>query len=364
MSGKIFRMSEVTNDTSIGASVKLTQDKDAALLKTTQPDAVFHSQCVYGDDDHARDRNETELTVPDVFKNPASEAALQKVGAPGAVEANAVASDTEFSPGSLPPARPLSFPGAFAMTPTGFTEEVIVHESCDFTLPDDHANPEPNASEDRMDGLAVADLVDDTPLSLPIASPKIDNAEQHSYKPFALVAAILFMASIATLVTFLVSRNSASQESRADVHASSSPSEAPSMSIDGYLLSLLSEETASAIISSPDSAQFRAFRWLLEDFDQRGEAIQPEEHIRQRFALATLYFATNGDAWLSNDNWLNHSASECVWFNQPEFAMKEMMSVMYPSYLDHFFPPDQAPPSTCNSNGVYQPASLVGPQQS
>jgi len=45
------------------------------------------------------------------------------------------------------------------------------------------------------------------------------------------------------------------------------------------------------------------------------------EQIKQRFALATLYFATNGPAWFDkatvapNSDWMNYEKHECTWFS-------------------------------------------------
>jgi hypothetical protein len=35
----------------------------------------------------------------------------------------------------------------------------------------------------------------------------------------------------------------------------------------------------------------------------------------QRLALATLYYATNGNLWINNTGWLSYDISECEWFS-------------------------------------------------
>jgi len=62
-------------------------------------------------------------------------------------------------------------------------------------------------------------------------------------------------------------------------------------------------------ISSP---QFRAYAWLVED-SEFGGGYTDEKRLLQRYALATLYFATNGVHWTKSDNWIT-LADECDWF--------------------------------------------------
>ncbi len=58
------------------------------------------------------------------------------------------------------------------------------------------------------------------------------------------------------------------------------------------------------------SPQYKAFQWLLGD-----PSLMTYTDARkiQRFALATLYRATNGPGWLQRDGWLNYSVHECSW---------------------------------------------------
>jgi len=64
-------------------------------------------------------------------------------------------------------------------------------------------------------------------------------------------------------------------------------------------------ETAS---SSPATPEEQALAWLVEADTNKPTA---ELQLIQRYALATLYFGTNGDAWEDNANWLN--PDECSW---------------------------------------------------
>lgn len=65
-------------------------------------------------------------------------------------------------------------------------------------------------------------------------------------------------------------------------------------------------------LTVPWSPQGKAYAWLVQD--TKG-VYYPPRRILQRYAMATLYYATFGDAWLANDFWLS-SESECNWYNE------------------------------------------------
>ncbi|CAB9526117.1 receptor-like protein kinase precursor [Seminavis robusta] len=74
----------------------------------------------------------------------------------------------------------------------------------------------------------------------------------------------------------------------------------------------LPEQTIQAMQQDPSSPQARANQWMVEDLLQNNSFDQRRQ--RQRFALATFYYATGGDEhWSDEGNWLNHSLSECDW---------------------------------------------------
>ncbi|CAB9498828.1 Leucine Rich Repeat [Seminavis robusta] len=86
--------------------------------------------------------------------------------------------------------------------------------------------------------------------------------------------------------------------------------------------------TAQAIDADSNSPQAQAYQWLLQDPNMSEYS---QERAEQRFALATLYFATNGHSWISasatgkqaNDNdssngrvpsfFLSYNTHECDW---------------------------------------------------
>jgi len=77
-----------------------------------------------------------------------------------------------------------------------------------------------------------------------------------------------------------------------------------------YLKQRLPQETLDAI-DNYNSPQSRAFDWLYQDpvlFDYT------EQRLRQRFALASLHYSTNGTAWIRDKDWLSYDVHECYWY--------------------------------------------------
>ena len=65
-------------------------------------------------------------------------------------------------------------------------------------------------------------------------------------------------------------------------------------------------------LNNTSSPQYMAYSWLL---DNENLSEYTEEQMLQRYSMATLYFATNGDQWLVNNLWLSQ-VSECGWFGK------------------------------------------------
>ena len=75
-------------------------------------------------------------------------------------------------------------------------------------------------------------------------------------------------------------------------------------------LSGLSSDGGMALMDI-NSPQFHAYSWLVEDSNGKDYS---DERLYQRYALATLYYATNGVQWTNNEGWVT-SANECdQWF--------------------------------------------------
>jgi hypothetical protein len=94
---------------------------------------------------------------------------------------------------------------------------------------------------------------------------------------------------------------------------SSGPSAAPT-TLEAGLLSVLIEASPDAAtrINTPNSPQQRAFEWLIENTQF---SVHSPQRIMQRYAMVILYYATNGDTWGRNDQWLDGD-DECLWYNR------------------------------------------------
>ena len=61
-------------------------------------------------------------------------------------------------------------------------------------------------------------------------------------------------------------------------------------------------------LADEQSAPHKAFEWIYLN-----PVPVSDERLVQRWALATFYLATNGDAWINNKGWMS-SLNECEWF--------------------------------------------------
>lgn len=65
-------------------------------------------------------------------------------------------------------------------------------------------------------------------------------------------------------------------------------------------------------LNDRSSAQYKAFVWLASN---RNLESYTDMRRLQRYALATLYYSTDGDGWLNKTNWLS-DLNECGWFSK------------------------------------------------
>ncbi|CAB9520607.1 LRR receptor-like serine threonine-protein kinase [Seminavis robusta] len=79
--------------------------------------------------------------------------------------------------------------------------------------------------------------------------------------------------------------------------------------IDGLLSSSVTN------IQVVNSSQFLAYRWLLGDPNVKE---YNNTDLQSHFAMATLYFSTDGENWNHTDNWLSYNHSVCQWYSSLE----------------------------------------------
>lgn len=96
------------------------------------------------------------------------------------------------------------------------------------------------------------------------------------------------------------------------------PTTAPtdlSVSSTDRLLSLLPQSTLEAL-DDFQSPQAQAFEWILEESET---ATMSDQRLLQRYAMAVFFFAMDGISWKRRQNWLNHDAHECLWYQRDVF---------------------------------------------
>ena len=204
-----------------------------------------------------------------------------------------------------------------------------------------------------LEGLVEADLVMDgqeIPLAEeldPERQEKRANEKRNKTCTLVWAAGVLFICAITLLLGFLLTGN---QDESTAIQPTTSqpttfPSAAPSLSPVPYVLSLLPEGHESS------SSIWDAIDWLIGDPNFLDLS---DDQIRQRLALATLYYSTGGDVgWVSNDAWLSYDITECEWFSVNVTGIRDLETwfdqekrLSYQSLANESFFP-------CNEEGVY-----------
>jgi hypothetical protein len=84
---------------------------------------------------------------------------------------------------------------------------------------------------------------------------------------------------------------------------------------------------SQAALLDESSSQAKAFAWLERDSDL---ASYSDFQRLQRFALATLFYATNGEEWSNNNGWVEKFRSdECDWFLGEPRSIEECVNGRY-----------------------------------
>jgi hypothetical protein len=104
--------------------------------------------------------------------------------------------------------------------------------------------------------------------------------------------------------------------------------------VNQELFELLVQEwpTLPGVIEVESSPQLRALQWLSSD---EGLSSYSIERKKQRFALGTFFYSTDGDNWTRSDQWLS-SANECLWFTSTGPGLQCNAAGMYTSLEINF----------------------------
>ncbi|CAB9522695.1 Leucine rich repeat N-terminal domain [Seminavis robusta] len=171
--------------------------------------------------------------------------------------------------------------------------------------------------------------VDDLPRATRMTT-RLMNAKDTWHRELRILAmgaiGLLVVISVIVVTMLLVGDQNPDNEGIA-TPITAVPSEAPTVSIANYYLSLLPDYSVRSVQDDPESPQAQAFEWLLEDVDSHNIVFE-DWRIHQRFALASLYYATGGDQWQQRDNWLNHTVHECAWHSEVRTLITKQLQPM------------------------------------
>jgi hypothetical protein len=245
---------------------------------------------------------------------------------------------TEVSNQHHPPTRP----EVMVVHGLGDLEEAITDSSVEShhgtnDQPAEEGHQIPGFSVDNENLARARLVVEPSHLNLPIASEvNTAQAEEDAAAKrcqttkrtlFVFATGIVVFVGITLLVVFLLHVNKSKETVRAPenvTNISTTQEGNATIRMEDYIQNLLPGYTLDAIHDSEDTAdsnpQYLAYQWSLKDTAANIGSNYSDWRIVQRFALATIYFATDGDAWVNNTHWLNHSVDECLWFSKQVYA--------------------------------------------
>jgi Leucine-rich repeat (LRR) protein len=140
--------------------------------------------------------------------------------------------------------------------------------------------------------------------------PKLVRA--HLYRPESRRMRLALCASLVLLVTVAIGIGLGLAFRTTYSTVSESPSAAPTMSSVQSVWIMRAQLFPSTLkaLEAPNSTQTQALEWVMESDSGYNLTFERE---KQRFALASLYFALGGPTSLLNGKWLNRSVHECNW---------------------------------------------------
>ena len=151
---------------------------------------------------------------------------------------------------------------------------------------------------------------------------------------------LIFVALAIIVSTVLGARSSNSPV----VIPSMAPSAAPTTSVSSQIRDRIDSLFESQKVTLTDgSAQSKAYDWLLNDQRNPNILNYTDGRILQRYALATLYYATSGENWTFQEKWMS-SASECDWRYRSELGLSNE------SIYQHIKNPCQATANTTRTD--------------
>ena len=164
--------------------------------------------------------------------------------------------------------------------------------------------------------LSVARPVEDAGagLNLPQAEPWAGNNNNHvsgsRLRSVVFVVSLFWVIILIVIIAVLVAVLGGDSHNDDQNLATEKEPNQVMISAKDKLLTMLPSETQENIQDNR-TPQHEAWQWILDD--PFLEQYMSADRLLQRFALATFFFATQGEKWSSNQSWLNYSVHECHW---------------------------------------------------
>lgn len=101
----------------------------------------------------------------------------------------------------------------------------------------------------------------------------------------------------------------------ATTSSQSSPPSVEYVAWSSYIIGLISTRSPNSFaeLDDPSSPQYQGLKWISTDASREGGAAYDSSQSLQRWVMSTLYFATAGESWSENTDWLS-SSHECIWY--------------------------------------------------
>jgi len=117
----------------------------------------------------------------------------------------------------------------------------------------------------------------------------------------------------------------------------------------------LSIETMERILEDSLSPQARAFNWLLENEGELSDYVDQDWRVKQRFALATLFYSTKGPTWKDNTGWVGDSeVHECDWASKTDWFIAGVYFQTSFDYQNQFSNPCNIEPNSDYADASYE----------
>ena len=292
---------------------------------------------------------ETSLVVPEEHQGNPDQTTVEDLTEAFAQDIQALPSTHRPARACVPGAFPVSspcrsaFPGPRAATAvhrtTQFIETQRVSEA-HLVIPED-ANDTCGDLESCGNSFGADEVVEGKLME--------DRQERRGRNVGGLVAgvvlAICCVAGLVIFLVFLLGHSKQQQETDTTATmATMAPVPAPIVPLSDIKYAPFSDDLPSSVIEAieedVDGAFYRANSWVMNDPNLKASSF---DRLKQRYYLALLYYATNGDSWIQQDDWLSYNVSECDWYSSSSHSSDS------PYYVPHI----------CDTNGTVINLSLA-----